>query len=323
MFNCVDGHLTNNPFLCGGKGGGGGQLINDRGCLSHYFLYLIRHLIRSNLDKTIQAHSSVQALRGQHSSGKGGFVVPSVRHSGANPVLGKEDSLFLLSETQGPTQFWERRIRRSLCQKLRGKPSSEKGGFVVPSVRNSGARTILGKRDSLFFLLETQGPNQFGERRIRCSFCQKLRGQPSSGKEGGFVVPSVRNSGANPVLGKKEDSLFLLLETQGPTQFWERRIRCSFCQKLRGQPNSGKGGFVVHSVRNSGANTVLGKEDSLYLLSETQGPTQFWERRVRRSFCQKLRGQHSSGKGGFVVPSVRNSGTNLVEGRGFSLFPPS
>jgi hypothetical protein len=147
----------------------------------------------------------------------------------------------------------------------------------------------------LFLLSETQGPTQFWERRI--------------------VVHSVRNSGANTVLGK-EDSLLPPSETQWPSQFWERRFRCSFCQKLRGQPNSGKGG-------NSGANPVLGKEDSFFFLSETQGPTQFWERRIRCSFCQKLRGQHSSGKGGFVVPSVRNLGANQIEGRGFSLFPPS
>jgi hypothetical protein len=192
--------------------------------------------------------------------------------------------MFLLSETQGPTQFWERRIRRSFCQALRGQHSSGKGGVVVPSVRNSGANPILGKEDSLFILSETQGSTQFWERRIRCSFCQKLRGHHSPGKggfvvpsvrnsganailgKGGSVVPSVRNSGANPVLGKKEDSLFLLSETQGPTQFWERRIRCSFCQKLRGQHSSGKGGFVVPSVRNSGARTILEKEDSLFFL---------------------------------------------------------
>jgi hypothetical protein len=134
----------------------------------------------------------------------------------------------------------------------------------------------------LFLLSETQGPTQFWERRIRCSFCKALRGQHSSGK-GGFVVVSVRNSGASPILGK-EDSLFLLSETQGPAQFWERRIRCSFCQALRGQHSSGKGGFVVLSVGNSGPNPILGKGDSLFLLLETQGPTQFWERRIRCSF---------------------------------------
>jgi hypothetical protein len=91
-------------------------------------------------------------------------VVPSVRHSGANPILGKEDSLFLLSETQGPAQFWERRIHCSFCQKLRGQPISEKKGFVVPSVRNSGANPILGKE-------ETQGPAKFWDRRICCFFC--------------------------------------------------------------------------------------------------------------------------------------------------------
>ncbi len=161
----------------------------------------------------------------------------------------------------------------------------------------------------MLLLSETQGPTQFWERRIHCSFCQALMGQPSSGK-GGFVVPSVRNSGSNPILGK-EDSLFLLSETQGPTQFWERWIRCSFCQKLTGQPSSGKGGFVVPSVRHSWASPVLGKEDSLFLLPETQGPTQFWVRRIRCSFCQKLRGQPNSGKGGFVALSVRNQGPAL------------
>ncbi len=210
--------------------------------------------------------SETQRPTHQPSSEKGGFVVPSCQKLRGQPSS---------------------RIRFLYCQKLRGQPSSGKGVFVIPSVRNSGANTVLGKEESLFFLLETQRPAHFWERRIRCSFGQKLRCQPSSGK-GGF--------------------------------------RSSFCQKLMGQPSSassGNGGFVVPSVKNSGTNPILGKRDSLFLLLETQRPAQFWERRIR-CLRQKLRGQPSSGKGGFVAPSVRNSGANLIKkksvGRGCLLL---
>ncbi len=185
--------------------------------------------------------------------------------------------MFHLSETHGPTQFWERRIRCSFCQKLRGQPSSEKGGFVVPSVRNSGANPVLGKEDSLFLLSGTQGPTQFWERRIRCSFCQKLRGQHSCGK-GGFVVPFCQKLRGQPSSSKGGFVVPFCQKLRGQHNSRKGGVVVPFCQKLRGQPISGKGGFVVPSVRNSGANPILGKE-------ETQGPTQFWERRIRCSFC--------------------------------------